>query len=153
MDRSDARTMTRNHRRGRAPRTSALLTTCSLLAIFFAGTGCNTKAVAIDQCREIEHVRCEASVGCGTIKSSEVEECKRIYNDQCLHGIAGPESPTSKQQDDCVSLIRDAGEQAALSEKGKASYEKACDIVGAPWENSACEFLNPSAGGASGDEE
>ena len=62
------------------------------------GLGCSTEAVAIKECREIEELRCEASVSCGIVAEDEVEGCKRFYKEQCLHGIAGDKTrPPTKR--------------------------------------------------------
>lgn len=149
---------------------SALL--CLPLAVGSLAGGCATEAVAIEDCRQIEFARCEASVPCGVILQDEVEECQRIYREQCLHGIAGPEEPTADQQRLCLNLIVEAGERASElaaelsnaadaeasgegSEKSpkQIEYEVACRIVSEPWEREECDYLNEDAGagGATGE--
>jgi hypothetical protein len=136
-----------------------------------AVVGCNTGAVAIQQCREIEYERCEASVPCelGNISTDDdVAACKRFYKNQCLHGIAGDEVPTAKAQKDCVDTIKAAAVCAAKNQDGLAEscdgveattsinaeggrVKTVCDVVGRPWDLAVCDYLLPSgAGGSSG---
>lgn len=124
----------------------AIATLCGLTALVGA---CTTGALAIEQCREIENARCEASVPCGIVDEDKVEECKRTYRDHCLHGIAGPEEPTAGQQQACLAMIDEAGEAARDSTGDE--YEQACEIISEPWDRRPCAFLLPSMGGASGD--
>lgn len=128
----------------------------SVIALFGAFPllpACTTDAVAVEQCRQIEHARCEAAVSCGSVKSTEIDECKRFYDDQCLHGIAGEEAPTANQQKSCLELIDDARQTAETSSGDQ--FERACTVIGEPWESEECSFLlraSESMGGASGDE-
>jgi len=124
-----------------------------MISVAWWSAGCKSEAVAVEQCREIEHTRCEASVACGELARDEVGECKRVYDDQCLHGIAGPEAPTARQQDRCVSLIEAAGETARSSPEGDEDFDQACDVIGSPWDYGACDFLNPAQGGAGGEDD
>jgi len=147
-------------------RASAAAVLAASLAMSLVGA-CTTGAVAITQCREIESARCEASLPCGVI--SDVDECKRFYRDQCLHGIAGPDVPTTEEQDDCVGTITRAGECAlddpersladCLSDAegmgGQGSEDEddpdVCEFVAAPWQWDECDFLNEAPeGGSSG---
>jgi hypothetical protein len=138
------------------------------LCLALAPGACTTGAVAIAQCREIESARCEASVPCGVI--DDVEECKRFYRDQCLHGIAGDTAPTTAEQDACVSSIEAAGACAEDDPDGLVSdcapegaagagghgpegpERSVCEFLAAPWDYQVCDFLNepPPEGGASG---
>lgn len=129
---------------------------------------CQTGAIAIPECREIESARCRASVHCGTI--TDVTACERFVRDQCLHGIAGPKAPSRAAQADCVDMIRDAGACAAddttlpiadcadldLSDStpisGKKAAKHVCDLIGRPWDFEGCAYLNEAAGGSGGDE-
>lgn len=134
--------------------------------------GCTTDAVAIEDCREIESARCEASVPCGVITSAEVKECQRVYREQCLHGIAGPKAPTADQQKQCVNLIVEAGQRATeLAEElasapegetdgdagetspAQSEYGVSCRIISEPWRREECNYLNEEtgAGGADGE--
>lgn len=56
--------------------------------------GCGTDAVGVDACRQIEDARCEAAPDCtgdedtfGIRTEEQVQNCKSLYRDQCLHGI------------------------------------------------------------------
>ena len=140
------------------------------LALPLAPSACTTGAVAIAQCREIEFARCEASVACDVI--DDVDECKRFYRDQCLHGIAGDTVPTTAEQDACVSAIEDAGACAEDDPDGLVSAcgpgraggggaggqgpegpeRSVCEFLAAPWDYQVCDFLNepPPEGGTSG---
>ena len=117
--------------------------------------GCTTSAVAIQECRDIEAARCEASVPCGVIEADEVESCQRFYRDQCLHGISGSKEPTSDEQKTCLELINDAAEVAektmSFGMGGEGGvYELACEVIAAPWKHPDCAFVvaDDGAGGA-----
>lgn len=132
---------------------------------------CGTGVTGIDECREIEEARCEASAACGTI--DDVDACKRYYRDHCMHGLPG-NAPTDDEQSACVGAIEAAG---ACARTGKNGPETApgdcpdgapaklaagkplattCAIVQRPWDTDACGFLSPSgkaedgAGGSAG---
>lgn len=135
--------------------------------------GCNTGAVGINECRDIEFARCEAAAACGTIE--DVESCQRFYRDHCLHGIAGDEAPTESAQQACVAAIEDAGrcaeddpemsraacENATLGQGGagtagasqldtSADSRTVCQFVANPWKQPVCGYLNPPADDAMG---
>ena len=131
--------------------------------------GCGTKAVGIGECREIEDARCEAAAHCGEqIPVDDVEACKRFYRDQCLHGLAVKEEPSSSAVRDCVAAITSAGncarDQGAdtpiakcdeLAEAVYQELETVCDVIERPQNIDACFFLNdsgdePSATGGQG---
>lgn len=116
--------------------------------------GCATGAVAVTECREIEHLRCEISVACGTVE--DVEACRRFYTDQCLHGIEGDTAPTAQAHKRCVDTIRAAGRCAEDEETtapaacegvnarlvdGAEPMDNVCDLIGRPWELSVCAYL------------
>jgi hypothetical protein len=113
--------------------------------------GCNTKAVGVSECREIESARCKASVPCGIIDEDEVEACVQFYDDHCLHGISGSDVPTADEQKTCLNLIEEAGEtaKASLGMGGSTAEldEAACAVISSPWKHSECAYL------ADGDEE
>lgn len=134
-----------------------------------ASQGCTSKAVGIGACRDVENARCEASVPCGRVEVDGVEECKRFYYDQCLHGIQGPETPTNEELDQCVDMINEAGQEALeallreelaeTDEEKQAAQEdrlKACLVVGLPWRTENCAFILPEpeamAGATSSDQ-
>lgn len=145
------------------------------VTVLALGFGCNTGAVAVKQCRAIELLRCEVSEACGTI--DDVEECKRTYEDQCLHGIAGPKEPTADEQERCLDFIQKAGDCAEddpampdvicfakeIEARGGAGGEPpeivvdddapdVCEVIAKPWDYGPCDFLNPveGAGGEEG---
>lgn len=134
-----------------------------LLSFGLGFSGCTTAAVAVDQCREIESARCVASVPCGIVEPGDVEACQNFYFDQCLHGIQGPEEPTSEAQDECVGRIEDAGAEAlaallaaelAQSEEERndalKAQLKACVVVALPWNTKQCSFIKPEEKGMGG---
>ncbi len=162
------------------PRPVILLAFCALaLTLSYPVVGCNTGAVGVSECREIERARCRAAAACGTVE--DAEECQRFYRDHCLHGIAAPEVPTESAGRACVTAIEEAGqcaeEDPTMSRQactdltsaggtksdgsssapgiGGASARSApvCDFVAAPWEFPICDYLVPppdeGAGGSS----
>ncbi len=112
-------------------------------------TGCGTDAVGVDECRDIESARCEAGAFCGLVE--DVEQCKRFYRDQCLHGLANGDRPGSPQVKACIATIRAAGECAKAGVEDVASctpalpsltiHNKVCDVVLRPEGAVKCEFL------------
>jgi len=116
---------------------------CGLL-LLVGPWGCSTGAIAIQQCREIERQRCEGAAVCGVIKSSEVDSCKRFYNDQCLHGISGDEEPTADEQTDCLTFLqeRQADAEAARDDDDQDALEDACQVLAEPWDYDQCAFIN-----------
>lgn len=117
------------------------------------GLGCSTEAVAIKECREIEELRCEASVSCGIVAEDEVEGCKRFYKEQCLHGIAGDKEPSADQENKCVELLEEAQQIAAETlddEDMVDEHESACAVIAAPWDQPDCEYLNAESVGGGG---
>jgi hypothetical protein len=122
------------------------------LVLTLAG-GCGKDAVGIDTCRDIEYARCEAAPSCPKLfRVSDVEQCKRFYRDQCLHGLAASDEPGAPKVRACVEAIRQAGRCAeqdkSLAECGSlleesTSAKNACDLVGSPEKLDACAFLEP----------
>lgn len=126
------------------------------LAAFFVvhASGCGTDAVGVEECRDIEEARCEAAQYCGLVASDEVDQCKRFYRDQCLHGMAAGERPGAPRVKKCVTTIRLAGECAkaggktladcaaqGLTPSEKTYHTEACEIVQEPEGAAECEFL------------
>lgn len=117
--------------------------------------GCSTKAVGINECRDVEYARCEASVACGVIEADEVDNCKRFYRDHCLHGMKGDEVPSADEHKDCIELIESAGEaaQASLGMGGASEPdEKACKLIAAPWKSEECAYLIAESSSMGGSE-
>ena len=120
---------------------------------FLLALGCSTQAVAIQECREIEALRCKASVSCGIVEDDEVDSCKRFYKEQCLHGIAGDDEPSADEQKNCRSLLEKASEVAAETQNDDdaiSQHDAACAVIAAPWDQPACEYLNRQAVGGGG---
>ncbi|MBK7581814.1 MAG: hypothetical protein IPI67_16600 [Myxococcales bacterium] len=117
-------------------------------------SGCGTDAVGLEECRDIETARCEAGKFCGLV--DDVDQCKRFYRDQCLHGLAAGERPGAPLVKECVATIRAAGACAkagyttlaecaadpTLSLPSQKTYHTtSCDIVKEPEGAEECEFL------------
>jgi hypothetical protein len=125
-------------------RKRARLSSIALFCSVFLMCACSTDAVGVNECRDVEYARCEASVACGVIKEEEVEECKRFYRDHCLHGMKGDEVPSADEHKECIELIEDAGKaaRASLGMGGAGEPdESACKIIAAPWKSDECEYL------------
>lgn len=138
--------MSRDHDRPSPSRALRRLCTSALCGplLLLGPWGCSTGAIAIQQCREIERQRCEGAFACGVIESSEVDSCKRFYNDQCLHGIAGDEEPTADEQTRCLEFLQElqADAEAARDDEDEEALENACQILAEPWDYDQCAFIN-----------
>jgi hypothetical protein len=125
----------------------------SLVAFAATAGGCTTGAVGVEACRDIELARCEAAQYCGRI--DDVPECRRFYNNHCLHGLAeGVEQPPPEQVDACVKTIESAGAcaksdpLATLDDCPDVTSDprgatRACEIVLLPEWAIECSFLGP----------
>ncbi|HEY6081053.1 MAG TPA: hypothetical protein VIW29_19695 [Polyangiaceae bacterium] len=89
---------------------ASLLSAASSFAVVTA-TGCDTGAVGVEDCRQIESARCKASESCGLLED-DVDACERYYRDHCRHGVAGND-PAGSQVSECVKVIEAAGKCAA----------------------------------------
>ncbi|MBN1605518.1 MAG: hypothetical protein JW940_02740 [Polyangiaceae bacterium] len=133
------------------PKTATALTAGGL--VLATAGGCGKNAVGVDTCRDIEYARCEAAPSCPKLFDvSDVEQCKRFYRDQCLHGLAASEEPGAPKVRACVQAIVQAGRCAkqdkSLAECGSLLVEStdaknACDLIGSPEKLDACAFLEP----------
>lgn len=162
-------TSARAHKRSGATSLRRPLLWTSLCGLLLIEAGCNTGAIAVGECREIERARCEALQPCGTI--DDVEACRRFVRDSCLHGIAGPKPPTTSAQKACVSMITESGscasEDAAMAPEecdGLADIDLSpipkrprartvCDLAEKPWNYVTCDYVNEvedSMGGGDG---
>ena len=151
----------------------ALLLTLGLgaaLAPALVPLGCGPQPIGVEACRQIESARCEAALACG-FDEAEVDDCKLVYADQCLHGIENAEHrPTETEIEACVAAVKAAGDCAATGVEKMSACPAAplaegtpdrapCDVVlSLAHELSACAFAEaePDAGtttdaGADGD--
>lgn len=112
----------------------------ALVALASAGIvvlACGTEAVGVDACKRIEHVRCESAAACGIdlgtpvhrgdSPASDVNACKRFYDDACLHGLATTKEPGNVVVQSCIDAI----------------ITGTCDVVREPESDPACAFLIP----------
>jgi hypothetical protein len=144
------------------------LALCSVTSGVIGVAACDTQAVGVDSCREIEYARCGAASHCPTtFKVTSPAACRRFYRDHCLHGLAIPTDPGPATVNPCVSDIKAIGactaregESASLlfrpgctadgdpccpmHEIGKYSKAtSACTLLGDLENIRGCIFLNP----------
>lgn len=127
-----------------------------LLAIASQGPsfGCDTHAVGVADCQEIEKARCAAAHSCSLgINATNEAECERFARDNCLHGLPTASSPLASQLNNCLKAIRAAGACAdagpntlatkctGIENEITVADATACDIVESPEETTACSFL------------
>jgi hypothetical protein len=128
-------------------------------------SGCGTKAVGIDECRDIERARCRAGAYCGIV--DDVPACERYYRDHCLHGLA-TKPPSGAVVAACVQNIEAAGRCASKGAETplnacdedvsprRGNLRTACDVVAHPELTSECAFLTDTppvdGGGGQGGE-
>jgi hypothetical protein len=118
------------------------------------GFGCDTHAVGVSDCREIEKARCQAAAPCDFgIQGSNEAECERFARDNCLHGLPTDRGPTAGELQRCLKAIKAAGDCAAgpgpalpalaCGAIGGITLATAsvCDVIEAPEEAIACSFL------------
>jgi len=143
---------------------TASLLSAAVSFCLVAASGCGTTAIGIDDCRDIEHARCEAAKSCGIV--TDVEACQLYYRDHCLHGL-----PAKLEAGDsvsaCVEVIQAAGQCAqgdpeiSLADcdprvtARRRDLSRACDVVAHPERAPECGFLtyvpaDEGAGGAGG---
>jgi hypothetical protein len=128
----------------RAPRLRhALLVTLGLgaaLAPALLPAGCGPTGVGVDACRQIESARCEAAAHCG-FEPTEVDDCKLVYNDQCLHGIENAGyRPTDGDTEGCVAAVKAAGDCAANGVASMSACPAAPLVAGTP-ERAPCDIV------------
>ena len=69
-------------------------------------SACDTSAVGVESCREIEYARCDAAFDCPTtFKISSPAACRRFYRDHCLHGLDIAVDPGATKVNQCVNAI------------------------------------------------
>lgn len=142
-----------------------------VLTLGFASSlvsACNTGAIGITECRNLETQRCSAAAECGDI--DDIPACERYVRDNCLHGIAGPKVPTKSQLDACMAVIT-AGQSCAKDDPkmlasrcdefeedaltpipGANRARTVCDVIRRPWDFKPCNFLNEEQDGSGGEE-
>jgi hypothetical protein len=123
-----------------------LATLPALAALLALLAGCTTEPINPDGCRAIENARCEAAPSCtASYPNLDVEDCKRFYHNQCLHGMAATGDPGQPRIDQCVVAIQMAG---ACAKEGKTSCDlpvtlgaEPCSVIGSPELFQECDFL------------
>ncbi len=112
-------------------------------------SACDTGAIGVSECRQIEESRCSAATSCGF--ADEVS-CRRYYQGHCLHGLA-VDVVDASDVEDCVRDIEAAGEcardqgpetvpsscTAPAATVGRA--DAVCDLVRQPERLQSCAFL------------
>jgi hypothetical protein len=145
---------------------SATLLSAVVSFSLVTSSGCDTGAVGIDDCRDIEQARCRVGKPCGIAK--DVDACERYYRDHCLHGLAMA-PPASASVAACIEVIQVAGEcakadpETPLADCGGGriatalGLDTACDVVLHPERAAECSFLTDTppagAGGTGSDDE
>jgi hypothetical protein len=136
----------------------ALRAVCLLLGGGSLFLACDTDAVGVQDCRDIERARCDAARFCDMriVSDDEVAACKRFARDNCLHGFEVADTPSSTELRQCVQVIEAAG---ACAEQGGAEVlvaacnprtrglervsgrRAACEVVASPEFAPQCHFL------------
>lgn len=82
------------------------------MGLLVFATGCGTSPVGVGACKQIEEARCRRAPACGvsiqppySTSGSEVDECIRFYDVQCLHGLAVAD-PGTDAVNACVASIQ-----------------------------------------------
>jgi len=125
-------------------------------SLWLGVSACETGAVGVDSCRDIESARCNAAVHCPSMfKITDPTGCRLYYRDHCLHGLPLSQDPGAGLVNRCVSAINAIGdcaarnsEQTPASECGvlykTSSTSEVCELIRAPETIVECSFLNPS---------
>ena len=99
-------------------------------------SACDTGAVGVESCREIEYARCSAAVHCPSMFTIPSQaECRRYYRDHCLHGLPLAQDPGAAVVTPCVNAIEAIGECAGASKFTKETPPKIPPV-------SACADVN-----------
>jgi hypothetical protein len=143
-------------------RPKACLALLALTAVALHSS-CSTKAVGVEECRNIEYARCRAAPHCpDQFDVVDVEECRLYYRDHCLHGMPLSSPPSASEVRDCVERIdtlsdcaADEGSESGILSCGVESLRPkittVCKLLAAPEAIKQCAFLSPetSQGGQS----
>ncbi len=117
--------------------------------------GCDTGAVGVESCRNIEYARCSAAAHCTSFGLKSEDSCKRFYRDHCLHGLPLSTDPGANAVNGCVRAINELGSCAAKSQDtlasdcGQNSSLEVCELLAIPEAIRECSFLGSSDAGAS----
>lgn len=148
---------------------SATLLSATATFSIVTASGCGTKAVGVEDCRDIEQARCQTGSSCpdanGAPLIEDVAACQRYYRDHCLHGLA-VKPPGGATVSACVQIIEAAGRCAKddpnsdlgcteTTSQPRKGLSKACDVFTHPELTDECSFLldtppEGSAGQSSG---
>ena len=134
------------------------------LGAWFGLSACDTSAVGVESCRQIEYARCGAAIHCPDMfKIKSVEACKLFYRDHCLHGLALDRDPGAGIVNPCVNAITEIGNCAAETHDQTTPVQSCepaipdvsgnnsvCSYIQKPETIPKCSFLNP--GGSTADD-
>lgn len=138
------------------PSLKRVLANTAAVGLFWV-SACDTAAVGVEACRQVEYARCSAASHCpSTFHITSPAACRRFYRDHCLHGLAVSTDPGSPAVNLCTRQINLLGACAAPdSESAQLSSCKdvhsldskvstVCALLQEPENIKGCEFLNPS---------
>jgi hypothetical protein len=116
---------------------------------------CDTGAVGVESCQNIEYARCSAAAHCPAMFAiKSVDACKRFYRDHCLHGLPLASDPGPSKVNPCISAINALGDCAARNGQDSpgdtcnqeySSTVSVCVVIGAPETIPECSFLGATA--------
>jgi len=101
-----------------------------LAALSLCAASCGTSPVGVNACKQIEEARCRRAPACGvslqppfSTSGSDVDECIRFYDVECLHGLEVPD-PGPAAVSACVSAV-----QSSACDAGSPLFETdpSCD--------------------------
>jgi len=137
-----------------------------LASIWLGLAACDTGAIGVESCRDIEYARCSAAAHCPSMFALKSQAaCRRFYRDHCLHGLPLSQDPGAGQVVPCVNAIKAIGDCADKQTEavlvgdckdpdipGYDSEITACELLRSPENITQCSFLNPATatGGAGG---
>lgn len=103
-----------------------------------AHPACNTNAIGVEDCRQIEYARCDAALHCSSqFAVDDPAECKRFYRDHCLHGMAAPANANDVKS--CIRTIEQLG--ACAKDNGPKSEAATCGANYADTKQTVCALL------------